>query len=298
MTKFPGNLRQGGTGFFTGRWRAGEALRLTAEHRMTSIGGIPTQVALMLQDPAFDRYDLSSVRAIVIGGGPATPALVREARSRFHAPVMVRYSCTEAAIGIGTALGDPPDDSEVSVGRPLKGVELTLLDDDDRPVPRGEVGAVCLRSPAVMSGYWHDTTATKAAFTADGYVRTGDLGWLDGQDRLHLAGRTKEMYVRGGYNVYPLEVENILASHASVAAVAVVARPDPVMGEKGVAVVVPRDAAHVPDLAELRAFAAPRLASYKLPEDLVVVSELPLTPMEKVDRRALETLAAKPQEVQ
>jgi acyl-CoA synthetase (AMP-forming)/AMP-acid ligase II len=298
MTKFPGNVRQGGTSFFTGRWRAGEALRLTAEHRMTSIGGIPTQVALMMQHPAFDSYDLSAVRAIIIGGGPATPALVREARDRFAAPVMVRYSCTEAAIGIGTALGDPPEDAEVSVGRPLAGVKLALLDDDDRPVPEGEVGAVCLRSPAVMSGYWHDFAATKAAFTAGGYVRTGDLGWLDEQRRLHLAGRTKEMYVRGGYNVYPLEVENVLASHDGVAAVAVVPRPDPVMGEKGVAVVVPRDGGRVPDLSELRDFAAPRLAAYKLPEDLVVVDELPLTAMEKVDRRALETLAARPQEVQ
>jgi acyl-CoA synthetase (AMP-forming)/AMP-acid ligase II len=298
MTKFPGNLRQGGTSFFTGRWRADEALRLTAEHHMTSIGGIPTQVALMMRDPGFDSYDLSSVRAIIIGGGPATPALVGEARSRFRAPVMVRYSCTEAAIGIGTALGDPPEDAEVSVGRPLAGVELALLDDDDRPVPEGEVGAVCLRSPAVMSGYWHDIAATKAAFTADGYVRTGDLGWRDERGRLHLAGRTKEMYVRGGYNVYPLEVENVLASHAGVAAVAVVARPDPVMGEKGVAVVVPRDAVHVPDLAELRAFAAPRLAGYKLPEDLVVMNELPLTAMEKVDRRVLAILAANAQDVQ
>ena len=290
MTKFPGNLRQGGTSFFTGRWRAGEALRLTAEHRMTTIGGIPTQVALMMRDPGFDRYDLSSVRAIVIGGGPATAALVREARSRFHAPVMMRYSCTEAAIGIGTAFDDPAEDAEVSVGRPLAGVELALLDDDDRPVPDGEVGAVCLRSRAVMSGYWQDVDATKAAFTPDGYVRTGDLGWRDERGRLRLAGRTKEMYVRGGYNVYPLEVENVLASHEGVAAVAVVPRRDAVMGERGVAVVVPRDTAHVPDLAELRAFAAPRLAAYKLPEDLMVVTDLPLTAMEKVDRKALETL--------
>jgi acyl-CoA synthetase (AMP-forming)/AMP-acid ligase II len=256
---------------------------------MTTIGGIPTQIALMLRDPDFDRYDLSSVRAIVIGGGPATAALVREARTCFRAPVMIRYSCTEAAIGIGTAFDDAPEDAEVSVGRPLPGVELALLDRDDEPVADGKVGAVCLRSPAVMSGYWHDVAATRAAFTADGYVRTGDLGWRDERGRLHLAGRTKEMYVRGGYNVYPLEVENVLASHEGVAAVAVIPCRDAVMGEKGVAVVVPRDAAHAPDLAELRAFAAPRLAAYKLPEDLLVVAELPLTAMEKVDRQSLET---------
>jgi acyl-CoA synthetase (AMP-forming)/AMP-acid ligase II len=224
----------------------------------------------------------------VIGGGPATPALVREARTRFGVPLAVRYSCTEAAIGIGTAFTDPEEDAELSVGRPLAGVTLSVLDNDDRPVPSGEVGAVCLRSPAVMSGYWRDPDATAAAFTSDGAVRTGDLGWVDEQGRLRLTGRGKEMYVRGGYNVYPMEVEAVLAEHPGVAAVAVVPRPDPVMGEVGVAVVVPLAERARPALDELRAFASDRLAAYKLPEDMRVVDALPLTAMEKVDRRALQ----------
>lgn len=287
MTKVPGNLRQGGTSFFTNRWRAEEALAMTARHRMTNVGGIPTQVALMLQEPDFDRYDLSSVRAIVIGGGPATPALVREARERFRAPLMVRYSCTESGIGIGTAPTDLPEDSEVSVGRPRGGVELALLDAADQPVIPGEVGSVCLRSPAVMSGYWCDPAATATAFTADGFVRTGDLGRLDSSGRLHLAGRTKEMYVRGGYNVYPMEVEAVLAAHPKVAQVCVVPRADPVMGEVGVAFIVPRGGLDGPSLDELRGFAAGELADYKLPAELRVVDQLPLTSMEKIDRRAL-----------
>ena len=292
MTKLAGNLRQGGTAFLTHRWRADEALRLTAEHHMTGIGGIPTQVALMLRVPDFERYDLSAVRAIVIGGGPATPALVREARTRFGVPLAVRYSCTEAAIGVGTALTDPDEDAEVSVGRPLAGVTLSVLDDDDRPVPRGEVGAVCLRSPAVMSGYWRDPEATAAALTRDGAVRTGDLGWVDERGRLRLTGRSKEMYVRGGYNVYPMEVEAVLAEHPGVAAVAVVPRPDAVMGEVGVAVVVAHAGGPRPVLEELRAFASGRLAAHKLPEAMRVVDALPLTAMEKVDRRALQAQVA------
>jgi len=290
MTKLPGSLRQGGTAFFMARWTAAEALRLTAEHRMTTAGGIPTQVALMLADPSFDSYDLSSVRAIVVGGGPATPALVEEARARFRAPLMVRYSCTEAGTGIGTALDDPPEDAAETVGRPHPGVELALLDESDRPVPEGEPGAVCLRSPAVMSGYWHDGAATAAAFTPDGFVRTGDVGWVDERGRLHLAGRTKEMYVRGGYNVYPMEVEGVLATHPAVAAIAVVSRPDPIMGEVGVAVVVPRDGMRPPGIEELRRFGRDRLAVFKLPEDIIVVDALPLTPMEKVDRAALRAM--------
>jgi acyl-CoA synthetase (AMP-forming)/AMP-acid ligase II len=292
MTKLAGNLRQGGAAFLMHRWRADDALRLTAEHRMTGIGGIPTQLALMLRVPDFARHDLSALQAIVIGGGPATPALVREARARFGVPLAVRYSCTEAAIGTGTTFADPEEDAEVSVGRPLAGVTLSLLDDDDRAVPSGEVGAVCLRSPAVMTGYWRDPDATAAAFTRDGAVRTGDLGRIDERGRLRLVGRSKEMYVRGGYNVYPIEVEAVLAEHPDVAAVAIVCRPDSVMGEVGVAVIVPR-AEHVqPTLEELRVFAAGRLASYKLPDDVRVVDALPLTPMEKVDRRALEAQVA------
>jgi acyl-CoA synthetase (AMP-forming)/AMP-acid ligase II len=293
MTKLPGNIRRATASYLTPRWRAEEALRFTAEHRLTTTGGIPTQVALMLQVPDFDAYDLSSVKAIVLGGGPATPSLIEEARRRFRAPLMVRYSCTEAAIGIGTALTDPPEDAVVSVGRPLPGVELALLDEDDRAVGQGEVGGVCLRSAAMMSGYWHDPEATGAAFTNDGFVRTGDLGWLDDAGRLHLAGRTKEMYVRGGYNVYPVEVEAVLANHPAVASVAVVPRPDPVMAEVGVAVVVPVAGGAPPSLAALRDFGRTQLASYKLPEDLLVVEALPLTTMEKVDRAALRELISR-----
>jgi acyl-CoA synthetase (AMP-forming)/AMP-acid ligase II len=259
------------------RWRAADALRLAAEHRMTTIAGVPTQIALMLRDPDFDRYDLDSVRFLMVGGGPITPGLATEARARFRAALATRYSCTEAGIGLGTAFDDPEEDAVVSVGRPHPAIELAVLDDDDRPVAPGDIGQVCLRSPAVMSGYWRDPTATRAAFTAAGFVRTGDLGWVDDRGRLRLVGRTKEMYVRGGYNVFPVEVEAVLSSHPAVAAVAVTP----------VAVVVARDAGAPPTLADLREFAAPHLAPYKLPEGLRVVNTLPLTAMEKVDRRAL-----------
>jgi acyl-CoA synthetase (AMP-forming)/AMP-acid ligase II len=292
MTKLAGALRSGGTTFLIHRWHAADALELTERHRFTNIGGIPTQIALMLQAPGFDTRDLSSVQLIVMGGGPATAALVRAARAGFAAPVCVRYSCTEAGIGLGTELDDADEDAEVSVGRARPGIELSVRDEDGREVATGQVGEVCLRSAAVMARYHGDPDATRAAFTADGAVRTGDLGWVDDRGRLRLVGRTKEMYVRGGYNVYPMEVEGVLAEHPGVAEVAIIPRPDPVMGEIGVAVVVPNPPGRGPELDELRAFAASRLAGYKLPEGVEVVEALPRTPMEKVDRRALqETLA-------
>jgi acyl-CoA synthetase (AMP-forming)/AMP-acid ligase II len=290
MTKLAGNLMRGGTTYLVDRWRAHDALEMTSTHHLTSVAGIPTQIALMLRDPAFGSFDLSSVRAVVMGGGPATPALVREARERFGAALSIRYSCTEAGIGLGTAFDAPPEDAEMSVGRPHPGVELRVVDEDLVPLPEGEVGEVCLRSDAVMAGYWNDPEATAAAFTPDRAVRTGDLGWVDDQGRLRLAGRRKEMYVRGGYNVHPVEVEAVLAAHPSVTDIAIVPRIDDVMGEIGVAIVVPRDASDPPRLDDLRAFGAESLATHKLPERVVVVDALPLTPADKIDRRALREL--------
>lgn len=293
MTKLAGNLRRGGTSFIMRRWRAADALELVARERMVTVAGVPAQLALMLRHPDFDAFDLDSVKFLVVGGGPVTPGLAEEARVRFGAQLATRYSCTEAGIGLGTAFDDPEEDAVISVGRPHASVDLSVRGEDGDPVPAGAVGEVCLRSPAVMRGYWNDPAATRAAFTADGYVRTGDLGWIDDRGRLRLVGRTKEMYVRGGYNVYPVEVEAVLSTHPEVAAIAVVPRPDPVMGEVGVACVVARHADAPPTLDSLRAHAARTLAAYKLPEALRVVDTLPLTPMEKLDRAALrEQLAA------
>jgi acyl-CoA synthetase (AMP-forming)/AMP-acid ligase II len=288
MTKLPGTLQAGRTCHLLARWRADVALRMTAELHLTSVSGVPTQVALMLAAPGCGQLDLSSVRLVLIGGGPATPALVRAARERFTAPVCTRYSCTEAGIGCGTHPGDPEEDAEQTVGRPQPGVELAIRSSAHLTagrLPVGEVGEVLLRSAAAMSGYWRDPVATAAAVTTDGFVRTGDLGFLDEQGRLHLSGRTTERYVRGGYNVHPVAVERVLAAHPLVRDVVVVARADEVMGEIGVAVVVPEGRA--PTLVELREFAATHLAGHELPEQLVTVDALPLTAGDKVDRAAL-----------
>jgi acyl-CoA synthetase (AMP-forming)/AMP-acid ligase II len=310
MTKLPQSIRGGGTSFLMKRWSAGRALELIERHGITTLGGIPTQIALMLRHDSFGKTDVSSVTLISLGGGPSPPALVREARERFGVPVLVRYTCTEAGVGTGTMPGDPAEDAEESVGRPRPGVEVTIRESGsagEMPVgeipvgempademPAGEVGEVCLRSEAVMAGYFQDPVATASVLTRDGAIRTGDLGWLDEGGRLHLCGRAKEMYVRGGYNVFPLEVESVLSEHPAVAHVAVAPRPDAVMGEIGVAVIVLRDGAMAPGLDDLRKHAEGRLAHHKMPEALIVVDELPRTAMEKIDRRLLQTLVAGP----
>jgi acyl-CoA synthetase (AMP-forming)/AMP-acid ligase II len=264
-------------------------MRLVAEHKLTTFGGVPTQMALVMRLPDFESYDISSVTSITLGAGPATAALVAEIQAKFKVPVSVRYSSTESG-GIGTSADgdDALDPDGLCVGRPRGPVRVAVVDESLRPLPAGELGEVCLGSPAVMSGYYRDPEQTGAAFTPDGSVRTGDMGWLDDRGRLHLAGRHRERYVRGGYNVYPGEVEAALADHPAVAQVAVVPAVDDTFGQIGVAAVVPLDPAQPPSLEDLRSFAGARVASYKLPDRVVVVDSLPLTAMEKLDRAALE----------
>ena len=292
MTKLPWYLRLGATLHLLGRWRAADVLDLVERTGMTSVGGVAPQFALMLRDPRFDERDLSKVKALIVGGGPSSPALVEEACRRFGAAYSIRYSSTESGgVGTGTAFDAPDDEALHTVGRPRPGMGLEIRDEAGRALPPGEVGEVCLRSDAVMSGYWNDPDASDEALR-DGWLHTTDLGFIDPSGCLVLAGRIKEMFIRGGYNVYPMEVEAVLEQHPGVRQVAVVPRPDDVMGEVGVAVVVPTDPAAPPSLDELRAFADGRLARYKLPEAVEVVDSLPLTAMQKLDRRSLAARVA------
>jgi acyl-CoA synthetase (AMP-forming)/AMP-acid ligase II len=289
MTKLPWYLRTGARMHLLRRWRAADALKLIADNHMPSVGGIGAQIALMLNLPDFDDYDLSAVKAVIVGGQRSSPELIAEARRRFGAAYSVRYSSTESGgVGTLTAYDAPDEEALYTVGRPRGGIDVVVRDDAGKPVPAGEVGEVTLRSPAMMSEYWNDPDATAAALR-DGWLYTQDLGYIDDAGCLRLVGRSKEMFIRGGYNVYPLEVESVLAGHPEVAEVAVVPRADDVMGEIGVAVVVPRSSERPPSLDDLRTFAAERLAAYKLPEALRIVDALPLTDMHKVDRRRLQT---------
>jgi acyl-CoA synthetase (AMP-forming)/AMP-acid ligase II len=286
MTKLPWYLRLGTTTHILGRWRAADTLACVAEHRIPTLGAVAPQVALLLRED-LDAYDLTCLQGLIVGAAASPPALVREARARLAPGYSIRYSSTESGgCGTGTAMDADDEEALFTVGKPRGGIEVSIRAAGGGSVARDEVGEVWLRSPTVLSEYWRDPAATAEALI-DGWLRTGDLGRIDDAGNLRLAGRRTEMFIRGGYNVYPAEVEAVLADHPGVADVAVVPRPDDVMGEVGVAVVVPVDPAKPPSLDDVRRFLEPRLARYKLPEALDVVAELPLTPMQKVDRRAL-----------
>ena len=287
MTKLPWMLACGRTTHLLKRWSAGPVLELIARHRMAAVTGVAPQIALMVRHPAAAALDFSAVQAVVAGGAASPPELVRAARQCFDAPYSIRYSSTESGgVGLATALGAGDDEACHSVGRPRPGVDAQIRGPEGTPLAPGETGELWLRSQAVMSGYWRDLEAT-AAVLDGGWLRTGDLASADATGLYRLAGRTTEMFIRGGYNVYPMEVESVLVEHPGVREVAVVGRPDPVMGEIGLAVVAPRDRSEPPTLEDLRAFAAPRLARHKLPEALELVEALPRNSADKVDRRRL-----------
>ena len=287
MTKLPWMLACGRTTHLLERWSAAAALELIARHRMAAVNGVAPQIALMVRHALARELDFSAVQAVVAGGGPSSPELVRAARERFGAPYSIRYSSTESGgVGLATELEADDDEACHSVGRPRDGVEAEIRDANGVRLAAGETGELWLRSPAVMSGYWRDPAGSAEALV-DGWLRTGDLATVDERGLYRLAGRTAEMYIRGGYNVHPIEIEAVLDAHPDVAEAVVLGRPDPVMGEIGVAVVVPTEGVDPPTLEDLRAFCSTSLARYKLPEALELVDALPRNPSGKIDRRRL-----------
>jgi acyl-CoA synthetase (AMP-forming)/AMP-acid ligase II len=284
-------------------WRADETVRILVEEAISVAQAVPTQWALMMACQEFHQADLSAIRLAATGAARMPSSDVTALRTRLGVPVVVRYTSTESSLGTGTTLTSSDDEVATTVGRPVPGVELRIVDDDGVPVAPGTVGRVHLRSGAAMRGYWGggpgrgralndliDVTATAEVRSADGWITTGDFGLQDARGNLQLVGRAHERYIRGGYNVYPAEVEEVLATHPSVGRVAVVGAADPVLGEIGVAIVV-ASGDDPPELESLRTHCIQQLSDYKAPDALVMVDEIPLTPMMKVDPRQLAPLA-------
>ena len=270
-------------------WNAADMVALLGTERITVAGGVPTQWAKLLDEPGLDTVETGALRIGVVATAPAPPELVERVTARLGCSLVVRYAMTESPSITGTEPGDPPDVSYRTVGRPQPGVTVELRDDTGAPVGAGEVGRVHVRSAGVMRGYWNAPELTADTLGADGWLRSGDLGHLDPNGNLVLVGRVGDLYIRGGYNVYPLEVEHVLAEHPAIAEAAVLGVAAPVIGEIGVAFVVPSDRCDAPSLDELRAWCGARLADYKAPDRLVVLDALPRTPMAKVDKDALRS---------
>jgi long-chain acyl-CoA synthetase len=265
------------------RWFQPEAwLQLAQEHRVQIVAVVPSMLKLLLAEPLED-YDLSELTYVVSGAAPLPPETAQELIRRVPS-VEIRegYGLTESSALVSSS---PPGRSRLgSVGTPVPGIDVRIHEPD-----RQGVGEILVRSPAVMLGYWRAPELTEEVLR-DGWLHTGDLGFLDADGYLRIVDRTKDLIIRNGFNVFPRDVEEALLEHPAVAAAGVVGRPDDLHGEEVVAFVELASDGVAPD--ELVAFCKERIGGYKYPREVHVVSSLPLTPIGKLDRKALRSQLA------
>lgn len=274
-----------------GEFRAATVAALIERHRITHAFLVPATIQVLLDLPGLTDHDLTSLQVIAYGSSPITPTLLRRAMDTLRCGFVQRYGMTETT-GSVTALSvedhDPEERAALlrSAGRPMPGVEVQIRDlATGEVLPAGETGEIVCRSRNNIAGYWHHESDD--LFTADGFLRTGDAGHLDANGYLFVTDRVKDMIITGGENVYPVEVEAVLAEHPAVAEVAVVGVPDVRWGEAVTAVVRLVDGETAPDESELVAFTTERLASYKKPQRIHFVSELPRNASGKILKKTI-----------
>jgi len=258
--------------------------------KVTVLPGSPTIYQAILDHPERGRRDLSSLRVAVTGAADIPVELIRRVDEELpFSTVITGYGLTEAGTATATSGGDDVETIATTVGRPRPGFELRIVDGDGADVPAGQPGEILLRGGSVMVGYLDDPEATAAALAGDGWLHTGDIGALDASGRLRIVGRSKDMFIVGGFNAYPAEIENILLRHPDVAQAAVIGVPDPRLGEVGMAFVVPRSPAT--SSAAIIAWCRDQMANYKVPRVVELVDELPINATGKVVKHQLRARA-------
>ncbi|MEX2394262.1 MAG: AMP-binding protein, partial [Actinomycetota bacterium] len=269
------------------RWDPERALELIEREKITSFGGVPTMVWQVLESPDFNKRDTSSVASIGYGGAPAPPELVRRMSEHFpKASAGNGYGMTEtSSLAVGNGGADyvrKPD----SVGRPSPVVDVMIADDEGNEVPQGELGEICMRGPNVVKGYWNKPEATAETFR-NGWLHSGDIGRVDEEGFLYVVDRKKDMVIRGGENVYSVEIETVLYEHPAVSECAVIGIPHIVLGEEVAAVVKRVPGAEVTE-EELKDHVAQRLAAFKVPVRIDIRdTELPRNAAGKIMKREL-----------
>ena len=249
--------------------------------KVTVLPGSPTIYQAILDHPDRGRRDLSSLRVAVTGAADIPVELIRRVDDELpFSTVITGYGLTEAGTAAATSRGDDVGTVATTVGRPRPGFEVRIVDGADQDVPAGEPGEILLRGGSVMIGYLDDPEATAAALSADGWLRTGDIGAVDVSGCLRIVGRSKDMFIVGGFNAYPAEIENILLRHPDIAQAAVIGVPDTRLGEVGMAFVVPRS----PETssAAIIDWCRDHMANYKVPRAVELVDELPINATGKV----------------
>jgi fatty-acyl-CoA synthase len=264
-------------------------LRAIQDERCTSIYGVPTMFVAQLDLPGHESYDTSSLRTGIMAGSPCPLPLMNAVIEKMGArEIVIGYGLTEASpIITMTSVDDPVEVRVGTVGRPIPGVEVKLIHPATRePVPEGETGELCCRGHGVMAGYYKNPEATAQVISPDGWLASGDLARAQPDGNYRIVGRSKELIIRGGENIYPPEVEEFLCHHPAVAEVAIVGLPDPVYGEVVSAWIVPRTSAHV-TADDIKAYCRGQIAHFKIPHYVEIREQLPRTVTGKIRKHVL-----------
>ena len=265
-----------------------------AEDRISFLPGPPTLFLSMLSHPGRARFDLSSLNAACTGAASVPPILITRMREELGIKrVTTAYGLTECG-GCAT-LCDPDDSAETvanTCGHAQPGTEVRVADPQGRSLAHGEAGEVLLRGYHVMQGYFEDEAATREAIDAQGWLHTGDIGVMDERGYLRITDRLKDMFINGGFNCYPAEIERIMVAHPAIAQVAVIGLPDERLGEVGCACVVLRPGAQA-QAVELIAWCRENMANYKVPRSVFFMDALPVNASNKVDKKILRLLQAR-----
>jgi long-chain acyl-CoA synthetase len=270
------------------RFEPGKVLEVIERDRATVFGGVPTMYAALLHHPDRERYDVSSLDLCVSGGSPMPVEVLRGFDDAFGTKVLEGYGLSETT-GMGSFNKPDRERKPGSIGVPVGQTEFRLVDEDDNDVPAGEPGELVMRGEFVMKGYWNRDEAT-AEVMRDGWFHTGDIGTVDEDGYYFIVDRKKDLIIRGGYNVYPRELEEVLYEHEAVREAAVLGVPHSSLGEEVGAAVALKAGEHV-EPQELREYMKQRVAAYKYPRVIWVVDELPKGPTGKILKREIEVPA-------
>ena len=285
-------LFQGATILLLEGFRPADYLAAIEKHRVTMAFLVPAMIHALLAEPSLGSRDLSSLRLMSYGAAPMSPGRIREAWTAFGPVLAQGYGAGETTGGVvGLSIADHARAIEggrpellSACGRPLCESDVQVLDDDGNPVTGDAIGEICVRGPDVFAGYWRAPEQTQAALDADGWLRTGDLARVDDEGYIYIVDRKKEMLVSGGFNIYPSEIESVLAQHPAIYEVCVVGVPDDHWGETVKAVVVLREGAKA-DGGEIMDFCRGRLADFKRPRSVDFVPQLPKNGNGKLSRK-------------
>ena len=280
-------LTLGGTVVIMRKWTADDMLALIERERATLLFCVPTQYQMMMASPRFASAKLSSLRFLTSGGAPLPVPIIRAYRAQHGVVFKQGFGMTEFGPGIFSMDPEFAESKAGSIGKPNYFIDARIVDDDNRPLPVGEVGELVLKGPSVCSGYFRNEAASKAAVDREGWFHTGDMARVDSDGFYYIADRKKDMFISGGENVYPAEIEKVLYEHPAVSMAAVIGVPDEKWGEVGRAVIVLKPGQVVSE-EQILAHCRGALAKYKVPKSAVFTDAMPLSAAGKILKRELK----------